>query len=274
MPRSGPEYGDDLRQGVDYFEVLGVDETASAEEVVAAFRARIKAVHPDLNGGKHDPEAVGRIARARKTLTGADREAYTKARKAHRDAAEPRTAPPQQPAPGAAGDVWGGPEARAWRWAAEEVRRRAEAEARSQNTAKRAASPPPRTDRPAARRGSVGPGSWATGGPTTRAGSDQAPRRPSSPASRSTPSPWPAGMRPNPTATVREKVAPTFPRRRAPMEPPRSRTPDEILRNVQRRSAEILDEARWRSEEAITGAQRMSHDILDVARRKVTSRYG
>lgn len=261
MPRSGPEYGDDLRQGVDYFEVLGVDETASAEEVVAAFRARIKAVHPDLNGGKHDPEAVGRIARARKTLTGADREAYTKARKAQRDAAEPQTAPPPQAAPGAAGDVWDGPEARAWRWAAEEVRRRAEAEARSRSASQRATSPPPRAARPAARSGSVGPSSWATGGPATRPGADQVPRRPSSPPSISTPpSPGPAGKRPKPTAPVRETVAPpSFPRRRAPMDPPRSRpTPDEILRDVQRRSAEILEEARWRSDEAIRGAHRRS----------------
>lgn len=261
MPRSGPEYSDDLRQGVDYFEVLGVDETASAEEVVAAFRARIKAVHPDLNGGKHDPEAVGRIARARKTLTGADREAYTKALVARRDAVEPRTAPPQDPAPGVADDAWDGPEARAWRWAAEEVRRRTEAESRSRSTARRSASPPSRADRPAAHSGSVGPSSWATGGPTTRRGGDQVPRRPSSPPSRSTPpSPWPAGMPPRPAPTVSETAAPSsFPRRRVPMEPPRrGPTPDEILREVQRRSAEILDEARWRSDEAIRGAHRRS----------------
>ena len=50
MPRSGPEYSDDLRQGVDYFEVLGVDETAILWDVIsvsAGTRGAQILLHPD-----------------------------------------------------------------------------------------------------------------------------------------------------------------------------------------------------------------------------------
>ncbi|MEO7921194.1 MAG: J domain-containing protein, partial [Thermoanaerobaculia bacterium] len=45
-----PEYQDDLDAGTDYFELLGVPEYASEEEIVSAFRARIRKVHPDVGG--------------------------------------------------------------------------------------------------------------------------------------------------------------------------------------------------------------------------------
>ncbi|MCG3193088.1 MAG: hypothetical protein DIJKHBIC_02337 [Thermoanaerobaculia bacterium] len=148
MPRSKPEYSDDLNQGVDYLELLGVDETASAEDVVSAFRAKIRAVHPDLNGGRHDPDAVGRIARARKTLTGENREAYLKAREAKREAQreasrpQPNAAPESHAtAPNASEGAQDDAHARVWKWATEEFRRKTAAEAR-----RRATEPRPRPE--------------------------------------------------------------------------------------------------------------------------------
>lgn len=269
MPRSGPEYGDDLRQGVDYFEVLGVDEAASAEEVISAFRAKIRAVHPDVNEGKHDPEAVGRIARARKTLTGADREAYVKARQAQREAPRPQpsTASPTPAASAASGDAWDIPEDRAWQRAADEVRRRAEAEARGREESERAARTP-RAARPTpdAR---PSPGARAGGGASQARATDESPRPRPSPESASS-SQQPAAPRSTPRPFERDPLIPPFPAgRRTPMPPRRVRpTADEILQRVQRRSAEILDEARWRSDDALAEAQRKSREILDASRRR------
>ncbi len=43
--------GDDVGDRIDPFAVLGVDETATAEQIQAAYRARAKALHPDLTAG-------------------------------------------------------------------------------------------------------------------------------------------------------------------------------------------------------------------------------
>lgn len=41
-----------------YYELLGLDESATLEQIRQAYRRRARAVHPDLNPG--DPEAVAR----------------------------------------------------------------------------------------------------------------------------------------------------------------------------------------------------------------------
>ncbi len=46
---------------VDHYRILGVDETASAEQVRSAFRRAAKAHHPDRNPG--DPDAALRFRR-------------------------------------------------------------------------------------------------------------------------------------------------------------------------------------------------------------------
>ena len=47
-----------VRRG-DLYRVLGVTPAATGDEIVAAFRARAKALHPDRNPG--DPEAAERF---------------------------------------------------------------------------------------------------------------------------------------------------------------------------------------------------------------------
>lgn len=95
-PTKRPAYEHDLRRGIDYFEVLGLNETASVEELISAFRVRIRAVHPDHHDGGGDRETLELLVRARQTLTGPDRTAYLEAR-ASRAATRPepgRWSPP------------------------------------------------------------------------------------------------------------------------------------------------------------------------------------
>lgn len=80
-----PDYHGDLDDGIDYYEVLGVVETSTPEQILSAFRVRIREVHPDL-GGDHDTAA--RLLRARRVLTGDERADYdavraAKAREVH-----------------------------------------------------------------------------------------------------------------------------------------------------------------------------------------------
>lgn len=78
-----PAYQDDVRRGIDYHAVLGVPETANEEALLSAFRARIRAVHPDLNAGVGDRETLELLVRARQTLTGPDRTLYIVERAMH-----------------------------------------------------------------------------------------------------------------------------------------------------------------------------------------------
>lgn len=78
-----PDYQRDLDDGIDYFELLGVPEEADAAEIVSAFRAKVRAVHPDGKVGGGDPDQVAVLARARSALVGPDRPAYEGARLFH-----------------------------------------------------------------------------------------------------------------------------------------------------------------------------------------------
>ena len=41
----------------DYYEVLGIDKNASADEIKKAYRKKAKQYHPDLNPGDKEAEA-------------------------------------------------------------------------------------------------------------------------------------------------------------------------------------------------------------------------
>ncbi len=95
LPTSSRDSQRDIEAGIDYFKLLGVREEAEAAEVVSAFRARVRAVHPDANAGAGDPGRVALLVRARSTLAGPEREAYTNALRAHRSKQAARGAPPK-----------------------------------------------------------------------------------------------------------------------------------------------------------------------------------
>ncbi|MCB9792661.1 MAG: J domain-containing protein [Alphaproteobacteria bacterium] len=102
---------------VDYFELLGVSEHASAAELRRAYRARAFEIHPDRNPG--DPraaEAFWRLTRAREVLLDpalrarhlAERERWRaqEARRAERQRAAPKARPPEERFRGARRDDW------------------------------------------------------------------------------------------------------------------------------------------------------------------------
>lgn len=70
---------------VDYYEVLGVENTASVKEIQAAFKRLARARHPDLNGGSPEAaQAFAQISNARDILIDPRRRAeYDVQRNAH-----------------------------------------------------------------------------------------------------------------------------------------------------------------------------------------------
>lgn len=70
---------------VDYYEVLGIKDTASVEEIKAAFKRLARARHPDLNGGSRAAaQAFVQISNARNILIDPRRRAeYDVQRNAH-----------------------------------------------------------------------------------------------------------------------------------------------------------------------------------------------
>lgn len=58
MRRASPAGADSRVPGRTHYEVLGVAPSASADEVRRAYRARIKAAHPDARGGRDDGDSA------------------------------------------------------------------------------------------------------------------------------------------------------------------------------------------------------------------------
>ena len=60
----------------DYYEVLGVDKSASAEDIKKAYRQLAKKYHPDLNpGNKEAEEKFKEVNEAYEVLSDADKKA-------------------------------------------------------------------------------------------------------------------------------------------------------------------------------------------------------
>lgn len=87
-------------QAQDHYSVLGVHPTATVAQIAAAFRAAIKACHPDLFPGDAVKEARAKALSAAKTvlLDEASRAAYDAAR-ARKKSPPPPPPPPPRPAP-------------------------------------------------------------------------------------------------------------------------------------------------------------------------------
>jgi hypothetical protein len=87
----------------DYYRLLGVDVTASPEEIQAAYRKLAKAFHPDLNAGSTDAaERMARLNVAKSVLLDRDtRAVYDQLRGPRRLYAQPLTATVNPAAPSA-----------------------------------------------------------------------------------------------------------------------------------------------------------------------------
>ena len=55
-----------------YYEILGVDQDASDEEIQSAFREKVKETHPDHNDAEDAGDRLQRVREARDTLLNAE----------------------------------------------------------------------------------------------------------------------------------------------------------------------------------------------------------
>ncbi len=53
----------------NYYRILGVEPTASPEEIKSAYRARVRSTHPDLDGGNGQTEEFKRVKEAYEALS-------------------------------------------------------------------------------------------------------------------------------------------------------------------------------------------------------------
>nr|WP_095877677.1 J domain-containing protein [Streptomyces sp. TLI_235] len=82
----------------DHYAVLGVDPSASARQITSAYRALVRALHPDSRPAQRpSAERLGEVLAAYEVLRDPDRRAAYDARFNHRQTAESSVTPPAGP---------------------------------------------------------------------------------------------------------------------------------------------------------------------------------